>query len=56
MSANELRAWREKLGITQSVAAGRVGYSARQYQRFEAGECPIPRPLGIILAKRKLLG
>lgn len=45
MSAEELRKWRKGHGLTQKSAAGFVGYSLRQYQRFEEGDAVIPARL-----------
>ncbi|QCO03042.1 helix-turn-helix domain-containing protein [Azospirillum argentinense] len=43
MTAQELIAWRERLGLTQPQAAFALGVSLRGYQKREADEAPIDR-------------
>ena len=38
MTAQQLRAWRARLGLTQVEAAARLGISERQYIRIERGD------------------
>jgi transcriptional regulator with XRE-family HTH domain len=38
MTANEIRRWRERQGVTQSGAARLLGVSLRGYQHYESGE------------------
>jgi DNA-binding XRE family transcriptional regulator len=47
--ANEVKEWREKLGITQNEAAEQLGVTARNYQAYEAGDYSPP------IAVRKLM-
>ena len=47
MSADELRAWRLRLGWKQIDAAKRLGYSLRQYVAMEHGETEIPRVVAL---------
>lgn len=42
-TAQDLRAWRERLGITQQQAADALGITRRGYVKREAGEAPIDR-------------
>ncbi|MGY0794356.1 helix-turn-helix domain-containing protein [Azospirillum argentinense] len=43
MTAQELIAWRERLGLTQPQAAYALGVSLRGYQKREADEAPVDR-------------
>ncbi|GAA4247493.1 hypothetical protein GBZ26_08225 [Azospirillum formosense] len=43
MTAQELIAWRERLGLTQPQAAFALGVSLRGYQKREADGAPIDR-------------
>lgn len=40
--ANEVKEWREQLGITQTEAAEQLGVTARNYQAYEAGDYAPP--------------
>mgnify|MGYP000113598789 CR=1 FL=1 len=43
MTPAELIKWREDKGLTQSAAAKKIGMTARQWQKLEAGDHPIRR-------------
>lgn len=46
-----LTQWRQAMGhISQDEAADRIGRSRRQWQRWEAGESPLPFWLPFVLA------
>ena len=38
----QVRAWREAANLSYEDASQRLGVSARQYRRYENGECRIP--------------
>lgn len=42
MTPSELRRLREGLGLTQAALAAKVGRSARQVKRWEAGDALVP--------------
>lgn len=50
MSPDDVKAWRERLGLTQKAAAEALGLSYPHYRRLEAGmrfdqlDKPPPRP------------
>lgn len=44
VTAPELRAWRDRLGISQAAAAKALGLSLRAYQHYEVGTRAIPEP------------
>jgi DNA-binding XRE family transcriptional regulator len=44
LDASDIKAWRERLGLTQGEAAERIGVKLRAYQNYEAGH-PIPLPV-----------
>ncbi len=50
MTNEELKAWRLGLGLSQDDAADRLDVTKRTYQRYEAGERPIPASLAILIA------
>lgn len=43
MTADALKAWRKRLGLTQTEAAAELGISRSQVARYELGEHEIPR-------------
>lgn len=45
LPAAELRALRESLSLTPTSAAASIGVSSRTWQRWEAGERPMPAPM-----------
>lgn len=47
MTADQLRAWRKRLGMTQAAAAEAIGISLRQYSYYETGRYPVPRPISL---------
>ncbi len=49
MTAAELRQWRKDAGLTQVKAAAWIGVSRRLWIRYETGERPVPKWLGIIV-------
>lgn len=49
MTRRQLRAWRLSLAWTQSEAATFYGVQLRQWQRYEAGDTPIPANLPRII-------
>lgn len=46
MTADELRAWRGRLGWTQRQAAAQIGVSKSMYRNYEYGH-EIPRPVAV---------
>ena len=42
MTPADLRSWRRAQGLSQTQAAAAIGYSLRQWQKFESGEAVIP--------------
>ncbi len=42
-TVEDLRAWRERLGITQQQAANALGITRRGYVKREGGKAPIDR-------------
>jgi transcriptional regulator with XRE-family HTH domain len=48
MTADQLRAAREELGLTQSEAASKYEISLRGYKNYELGERPIPGPIKLL--------
>ena len=42
---NAVRQWRDDLGLTQQEAANRLGVTARNFQRYEAGDYPPPESI-----------
>lgn len=49
---DELRAWREREGLTQTVAGRLAGATLSTWARWEAGTHPIPDTLRDVLLKR----
>jgi transcriptional regulator with XRE-family HTH domain len=45
MTPDDLRAYRKRLGITQTQLAEALGLSRRAIIRYEDGTRPIPRPV-----------
>jgi len=43
MTPDTLRAVRARLGLTQTEVANELGVDLRTYQRWEAGDTPLPR-------------
>jgi transcriptional regulator with XRE-family HTH domain len=39
----DIRAWRQRLGLTQTQAGGALGVTLRAVQHYEGGTRPIPR-------------
>lgn len=52
-SAEAVKAWRERLGLSQADAAERLGISRRQYQYYEAGEQVPPRGVRMLMTAAK---
>jgi transcriptional regulator with XRE-family HTH domain len=52
MTPAKLRVWREKSGLTQAKAAELAGVTIRHWQRWEAGDVPIPQWLPDVLIQR----
>lgn len=50
MTPHRLRAWREKLGITQQQAADMLGVTRRTVVKWESGEAPISPTIQMALA------
>lgn len=42
MTAAELKAWRERLNLSQASAADKLGCSRRSLQHWESGTYPVP--------------
>lgn len=47
MTADDLKAWRERLKLTRASAARELGASPMTYRGWEQGKCPIPRYIGL---------
>jgi DNA-binding XRE family transcriptional regulator len=47
MKPAELRAWRERLGMTQEQAAKALGITRRSFVRYEMGQREITKPLAL---------
>ena len=47
MTPDDFRAWRQRLGLSQSRAAEALGMKIRQIQKYEAGEAAIPRSISL---------
>ena len=47
MTADNLRAWRYRLRLTQTIAAQRLGLSLRAVQNYESGVRRIPGPVAL---------
>lgn len=45
MSPDDLKGWRERMGLTQRHASVLIGVGRRTYQAWEGGEVPIPVPV-----------
>ena len=43
LTPEELREWREALGLSQGRAAERVGANPRSWQKWELGERAVPK-------------
>lgn len=43
LTPEELREWRETIGLSQRAAAERVGVDPRSWQKWELGERGVPR-------------
>lgn len=41
MSAAQMKAWRQRLGLTQSQAAQALGVTAQHYRKLEGGKTPV---------------
>jgi transcriptional regulator with XRE-family HTH domain len=50
MTADELKKWRAKLGLSQLNAASLIGISRRGYQIYEGGSRPVPRTVALAVA------
>lgn len=50
MTPATLKAWRQRLGMSQQKAAGALGISKRQYQNYEWGRAAIPRAIELACA------
>jgi len=50
MTAQELRAWRERAKATQELAAEAVDVNVRTWRRWERGEYPVPKWVAYCLA------
>jgi transcriptional regulator with XRE-family HTH domain len=48
MEAEELRAARQEMGLTQQEAANKYELSLRGYKQYELGERPIPGPVRLL--------
>jgi len=47
---NAVRAWRDRLGLSQVEAARRLGMSTRQFIRYETGELQLGLTLALAMA------
>jgi transcriptional regulator with XRE-family HTH domain len=47
MKNTALKAWRARLGLSQTEAAKALGLSIRGYQNYESGERAIPHPVAL---------
>ena len=61
LTPTQVRAWRERLSLTQKEAAERLGVAVSQYQSYERGQYvshtgprPAPPPLTVRLAMSAL--
>jgi transcriptional regulator with XRE-family HTH domain len=43
MKPNDLKAWRDRLGWTQAVAADCLGVTPQHYRKLESGRVPLAR-------------
>jgi transcriptional regulator with XRE-family HTH domain len=49
MTPADLRAIRERLGLTQAELAERIGVTDRSMRRYESGEHSISRPIAMLI-------
>lgn len=49
MTADEMKAWRQRTGLSQAKAAQMIGCGRRSWQVWEAGEREIPRYIELAL-------
>jgi transcriptional regulator with XRE-family HTH domain len=47
MTAADLLAWRQRLGLTQKSAAAALGCAQRSLSSYETGQSPIPRYIAL---------
>lgn len=55
MTPADLRTWRKAQGLSQTQAAEAIGYSLRQWQKFEAGEAAIPVTAPVLAGYLRLI-
>lgn len=49
MTANQIRAALDHLGLTQVAAAGLFGVEARSVRRWVSGDSPVPDAVAVVL-------
>ncbi|OYD82513.1 helix-turn-helix transcriptional regulator [Azospirillum brasilense] len=50
MTADEFKAWRKGLGLTQQEAGDAIGITKRSVQLYEAGTQPVSRTIALACA------
>lgn len=56
MTADELKAYRVALGVSQDTLAQRIGVTPNGYRAWERGRRPVPQPVVNLLTAWRQLG